>query len=143
MSRRNGLADSYPRYGIVDTVFVCRSTGATARQWLAQTTEELVSLVANELDQLRDAGMQPSAGDARCIVYGHMARMTVWRLRPSWNVARPTSEKLRLVAEAFASFGDPLILIERCRTLPAPDPRPGPLFTAVAQKERKHHAVSF
>lgn len=104
---------------IVDTVFVCRSTGATARQWLAETADELVSLVADELDQLRDAGMQPSVGDVRCIIYGHMARMAVRRLRPSWDVTRLTSDKLRLVTEAFTGFGNPLILMERCRALPA------------------------
>jgi len=57
---------------IVDTVFVCRSTGATARQGLCKTPDQLAALIANELDQLRAAGMKPTAGDVRCIVYGHV-----------------------------------------------------------------------
>ena len=128
---------------IVDTVFVCRSTGATVRQWLCATPGELVSLVANELDQLRAAGMKPTAGDVRCIIFGHVTRIAVWTLRPSWDAGRPTGEKLALVAAAFAAFGDLTTLVERCRTLPTPDPRPGRLFATVTREERKRNAVSF
>ena len=128
---------------IVDTVFVCRSTGATARQGLCKTATQLADLVANELDQLRDAGMKPTAGDVRCIVFGHVTRLAVWGLRPGWDASRPTEDKLALVANAMTAFGDLSVLTERCRTLGAPDPQPGRLFASVTRAERSRNAVTF
>lgn len=128
---------------IVDTVFVCRSTGATARQGLCKTPDELVALVTGELEQLRDAGMKPSAGDVRCIVYGHVTRLAVWVLRPDWDATLPTAQKLARVARALDAFADLPALIEECRTLPAVDPQPGRLFAAVGRAERSRNAVSF
>jgi len=128
---------------IVDTVFVCRSTGATARQGLCETADQLAALVAGELHQLRDAGMKPTAGDVRCILFGHVTRLAVWTLRPAWNASRPTPDKLALAAEAMAAFGDLTGLIEQCRTLAEPDPKPGRLFAAAARAERSRNAVAF
>lgn len=128
---------------IVDTVFVCRSTGATERQGLCKTPAELVALVAGELDQLRDAGMKPTAGDVRCIVYGHVTRLAVWTLRPDWNVSLPTRQKLARVAQALHTFADLPALIEECRNLPTADPQPGRLFAVVSRAERSRNAVSF
>ena len=128
---------------IVDTVFVCRSTGATARQGLCETPGQLAALIAGELDQLRAAGMKPTAGDVRCIVYGHVTRIAVWTLRPAWDASRPTAEKLAAVAEALDAFGDLAALSERCRTEAARDPRPGRLFATVTRAERKRDAVAF
>jgi putative DNA methylase len=128
---------------IVDTVFVCRSTGATARQGLCKTADQLAALVANELDQLRAAGMKPTAGDARCIVFGHVTRLAVWTLRPEWDAGRPTADKLARVAEAMTAFGDLATLIECSRTLPATDPRPGRLFEEASRAERSLNAVAF
>lgn len=128
---------------IVDTVFVCRSTGATARQGLCETPAELVALVASELDPLRDAGMKPTAGDVRCIIYGHVTRLAVWNLRPTWDSSRPTAEKLTRVAEALDGFADLPALIEQCRTQPVTDPRPGQLFATADRAERSRNAVFF
>jgi putative DNA methylase len=128
---------------IVDTVFVCRSVGATARQGLCKTPDQLVALVGSELHQLRDAGRKPTAGDVRCIVYGHVTRLAVWTLRPVWDPARPTAEKLARVAKALDAFADLPALIEQCRMLPAAAPRPGRLFDNVARAERSRNAVSF
>lgn len=128
---------------IVDTVFVCRSTGATAGQGLCKTPGELADMVANELEQLRAAGMKPSVGDVRCIILGHVTRLAVWRLRGDWDASRPTEEKLARAADAMTAFGDLPALIERCHTLAAPDPLPGGLFAAVARADRSRNAVSF
>lgn len=97
---------------IVDTVFVCRSTGGTRRAWLFSSLSELESIVADELVQLRLAGMKPTAGDIRCIVFGHIARMTIWVLRDAWRVDIPPRERLAHVAAAMARMGEPLPLIE-------------------------------
>lgn len=128
---------------IVDTVFVCRSTGATARQSLSETADQLAVLVANELDQLRAASIKPTAGDVRCIVFGHVTRLAIWTLRPAWDAGRPTAEKLYRVAEAMTAFGDLPALIERCCVLPAPDPRPGRLFEAAGRAERSRNVIAF
>jgi hypothetical protein len=128
---------------IVDTVFVCRSTGATARQGLCETADQLAALVADELHQLRDAGMKPTAGDVRCIVFGHVTRLAVWTLSPAWDASLPTRDKLAQAAQAMTAFGDLAALTEHCRTLTAPDPKPGRLFEAAARAERSRNAVAF
>ena len=92
---------------IVDTVFVCRSTGTIPRQWLFETPEELVAIVAEDRDQLGAAGYKPTPGDLRCIVFGHLTRMAIWNLRREWCAERPTPEKLHRFAEAVANLGDP------------------------------------
>ena len=91
---------------IVDTVFVCRAHGRVRRRHLCETAEDLTDLVSDELAQLRAAGMKPTAGDIRCIVFGHLARIAVWRLRDGWDVTRPTIERRESCAKAIACFGD-------------------------------------
>ena len=79
---------------IVDTVFVCRQGGATPARWRFHDAAGLAALLFDELDQLRSAGLKPSAGDIRCIAYGHMTRMSIARLRSDWDERAPTSAKL-------------------------------------------------
>lgn len=90
---------------VVDTVFVCRSTGSTPRSWICNKPEEVATLVRNDLVQLRDGGLKPTRGDIRCIVYGHLIRLAVWHLRSSWNRARPVADRLRSVATYIEGFG--------------------------------------
>jgi putative DNA methylase len=97
---------------IVDSVFVCRTQGRTKRGQLFESFAELTEIVRIELAQLRIAGMKPSAGDIRCIVFGHLTRMATWRLRKDWSPALPTAARLDRFARAVAVFGDPKSLIE-------------------------------
>ena len=83
---------------IVDTIFVCRSTGRVPRQWIANTLQGLAALVANDIDNLRSGGVVPTRGDIRCIVFGHLTRLAVWRLRVPWDRSCSTTEKLSSVA---------------------------------------------
>jgi len=97
---------------IVDTVFICRSQGSTRP---GQTFKDLVGLkgiVRGELAQLCSAGMRPTAGDIRCIVFGHLTRVVVWRLRRTWNKKLSTPQKLALFAQTVADFGDIKALID-------------------------------
>jgi len=128
---------------IVDTVFVCRTTGATEQQWLFDTSEELTHLVAHDLDQLRAAGVRPTAGDTRCITYGHATRMAIWNLRPTWDARKSIAEKLERIGEALAAFGDLAAVIEQARAMPAHQPEPGPLFAIPAAQGRDRNAVAF
>lgn len=98
---------------IVDTVFVCRSTGSVPQSYLFRTTDELEAIVRDEIHQLREGGVQPTRGDARCIAFGHLTRMAVWNLRKDWDQRASTQEKLRGVADAINGLGDPIRMIER------------------------------
>lgn len=89
---------------IVDTVFICRSQGRIQRDLLFDNVTELTKLVRKDLDQLRMADIKPTAGDMRCIVYGHLTRMGVWRLRASWVADMPARERLARFAETPCGF---------------------------------------
>ncbi|MDH4081163.1 MAG: hypothetical protein OEU68_15260 [Nitrospira sp.] len=89
---------------IVDTVFVCRDRGATPRAWLFDDAEGLAYIMAKELAELRLAGMNPTAGDIRCMAFGHITRMTIWRLRPSWSAAHPAGRKLAVFRKVMDSL---------------------------------------
>lgn len=97
---------------IVDTVFVCRSQGVVRRKSLFQTPAELIDIIQDELDQLRTAGMKPTAGDIRCIVYGHLTGMGVWNLRKSWDAGASTMDRLARFAEAITFVRNPQTIIE-------------------------------
>jgi len=84
---------------IVDTVFVCRSTGSVPRKWIAQTPEELAGLVRQDVLCLSDAGLTPSAGDIRCTTFGHITRLAVWNLYKSWDPGRQMVRKLEAVRD--------------------------------------------
>lgn len=97
---------------IVDTVFVCRSEGRTRPAQIFDNRNGLKGIVAVELAQLRSAGMKPSAGDIRCIIFGHLARIAIWQLRHGWDTSLPTGVKLGRVADAIDTFGDPQTIID-------------------------------
>ena len=113
---------------IVDTVFVCRTVGTAPRRSLFDTPEQLAKIAAQDLVQLEKAGMIPTEGDTRCIVFGHLTRMTIWNLRKRWDASRPTKEKLSTFAETLSAFGNPDDVIGLVTTPPADTATSGPLF---------------
>jgi adenine-specific DNA methylase len=96
---------------IIDTVFVCRAEVSMA-QHLFRTSRELMDIIRHELSQLRAAGVKPSAGDIRCIVYGHLTRMAVWNLRQNWDSKLSISERLRRFRARIDAIGDIQHIIE-------------------------------
>lgn len=86
---------------IVDSVFVCRDRGQTPRFWLFDDAKGLANILAGELAELRAAGMKPTPGDIRCAAFGHITRMTIWRLRPNWDSRLMTATKLGLFRDAM------------------------------------------
>jgi adenine-specific DNA methylase len=86
---------------IVDTVFVCRRGAAVPKRWVFKDASQLVTIMLDELTQLRGAGMKPTAGDVRCIAYGHITRMAIANLRKTWNVKMPTANKLAVIKAAM------------------------------------------
>jgi adenine-specific DNA methylase len=128
---------------IVDTVFVCREKGEVSRTWLFDTPDELASIVTTDLAQLLETGREPTRGDTRCIIFGHLTRMAIWNLRANWDSNLPTNEKLEHFKRAVAALPDPEALLEQ---LPKPalvSTPPGPLFAAVESTERTQDAVPF
>ena len=112
---------------IIDTVFVCRSSGAAPEGWLFDTPERLAAIVGEDLAHLARAGRTPTYGDTRCIVFGHLTRMAVWRLRDDWDRTRPTPEKIAAFRDRLTAYGDP---DELARWAPSPEPRADlPLFS--------------
>lgn len=92
---------------IVDTVFVCRNTGTVPRWTLVETVEQFANLVSKDLDKLRTGGLKPAQGDLRCVIYGHLVRMTVWNMRGRWNAQRSAQEKLAVVGQHVAALPHP------------------------------------
>jgi adenine-specific DNA methylase len=90
---------------IIDTVFVCRSSGRTDRRRIFSTVQELTRIVRDDLAQLRVAGVKPTAGDTRCITYGHLTRMAIWHLRATWDASATTEVKLARFARGLAGLG--------------------------------------
>ena len=90
---------------VVDTVFVCRTTGTVKRRLLATTAEEIATLVTEDPRGLREGGVRLTRGDARCVAYGHLIRLAVWRLRHGWDLSAGWAEKLARVGWAIAEMG--------------------------------------
>ena len=105
---------------IVDTVFVCRDRGTASRAGLFEDADGLAGVMAKDLADLRAAGMKPTAGDIRCTALGHITRMTIWRLRPSWDATLPAEKKLSAFQEemdAIATVDDVAARLEGMKVL--------------------------
>lgn len=101
------------RSSIIDTIFVCRSTGSVPRRWIVDTPQALAALVEDDLRQLRAAGVGPTQGDIRCIIYGHLTRLAIWKLRKTWDRERPVSDRMEKIAEEIERLGGPPA-VEKC-----------------------------
>jgi hypothetical protein len=96
----NGTSSS-----IVDTVFVCRTKGVVSRKTLPDSAYGVAALVRDDLAELRNGDVKPTAGDTRCIAYGHLIRIAIWNLRNSWDKMIGTSKKISVVANWLRDFG--------------------------------------
>jgi len=128
---------------IVDTVFVCRDQGHAPRQWLFESSDQLAAIVARDRAQLAAAGYQPTRGDTRCIIFGHLTRMAVWNLRKSWDCSPLTAEKLERFAQALTRLADPEELLDHFASGKRVSAAAGPLFAAAESNERSRDAVTF
>jgi hypothetical protein len=92
---------------IIDTVFVCRSTGSFPKRWLASDPVGVASIVRRDIDDLARGGLNATQGDIRCIVYGHLTRLAIWNLRKQWDLRRPVVSRMEQVDRWFSEFGGP------------------------------------
>ena len=91
---------------IIDTVFVCRQTGAMQRKWLADSPDEVARIVKKDLELLRAGNVKPTLGDIRCITYGHLVRLAIWALRLEWKKTEPTITRIARVKDWLHHFGN-------------------------------------
>src|SRR5436305_1125367 len=90
---------------IVDTVFVCRTTGCVPRRWLVTSPAELADLVRENVQQLIEGEVKPTKGDIRCIIFGHLVRLAVWNLRHEWRHQESATVKLAKATRWITAFG--------------------------------------
>lgn len=128
---------------IIDTVFVCRDQGHAPRQWLFESTAQLATIIERDLALLSGAGREPTSGDTRCIIFGHLTRMAVWNLRKEWEPRRTTARKLERFSEALMRLPDPEQLLVHLESRKFASVPAGPLFATADAKERRHDAVAF
>ena len=87
---------------VLDSVFVCRKPAAGARP-AARGVEvpldagpEHAAAARADAAAMREAGVKVTAGDLRCLTAGHVARIAVRTLRPSWDREAPLADRLGL-----------------------------------------------
>lgn len=124
---------------VVDTVFVCRATGSVKRRWLDASVSALADVIGDDLDDLTAAGLRVTVGDQRCITFGHLVRLAIWALRPSWDATAPAAARLDAVRRALASLPDVDAVGAALEGRETNDH--GPLFRRPKQEDRR--AVSF
>ncbi|SMD01786.1 Adenine-specific DNA methylase, contains a Zn-ribbon domain [Desulfocicer vacuolatum DSM 3385] len=90
---------------IIDTIFVCRTTGIMQGKWLAKSPEELAKIVEQDLIFLKAGNVNPTHGDIRCIAYGHLIRHAIWNLRHDWDKTKATAIRIEKVMDWIRFFG--------------------------------------
>jgi hypothetical protein len=67
--------------------------------------QEIAGLVDKDANDLKRSIIEPSEGDLRCLIYGHLARLAVWSLRKEWDKDLPINEKLSIVRTRIEETG--------------------------------------
>jgi putative DNA methylase len=98
---------------IIDSVFVCRSTGTVPRKWIVDSIDDVAELVNDDLARLRSGNVVLTAGDIRCIAFGHLIRLAIWNLRKTWNGNLDILKRLSKVSSWISDFGG-WTEIEKC-----------------------------
>ncbi|MFQ5796674.1 MAG: DUF1156 domain-containing protein [Candidatus Bipolaricaulia bacterium] len=97
---------------VVDTIFVCRTTGTIRASQFETTSQNLKRMLKADLEDLQEAEHEPTQGDARCLALGHMIRLVTWQLRPAWCNDVPVLDRLTQVKAALHQI-HPLNFLDR------------------------------
>jgi adenine-specific DNA methylase len=97
---------------VVDTIFVCRITGTIRASQFEPTPETLKQMLRMDLEALQQVGLTPTLGDTRCLLFGHLIRLSVWQLRSNWQDNTPVLKKLARVKDVLQQIY-PLDLLDR------------------------------
>ena len=65
---------------------------------------EIERALEHDADAMRKAGLQVSEGDLRCLVAGHIARVSINRLAPIWEASRTLAQRMNLAEEHLKSI---------------------------------------
>lgn len=84
---------------IVDSVFVCRQRPKSLSP--LPSTEEFERQLLADCGHLAAGGVRVSLGDVRCLIAGHIARLCVHQLGPSWDTSVRIQSRMESVREAL------------------------------------------
>ncbi len=98
---RASIHISGTKSSVVDTIFVCRTTGTIQGRQFEATRQALEKMLKVDLENLQQAGLTPTVGDARCLLLGHLARLAIWQLRSTWRDDVSVTDKLTQVKAAL------------------------------------------
>lgn len=90
---------------VIDTVFVCRSTGRFPRRWLAADATGVAQIVRRDIEMLAAGGLKVTQGDIRCISCGHLTRLAIWNLRHTWDSKLAVMKRMDVIRQWYSSFG--------------------------------------
>jgi hypothetical protein len=90
---------------VIDTVFVCRTTGKFPRRWLTEDARGLAEIVRRDIEMLGSGGLKATQGDIRCICYGHLTRLAIWNLRENWDSKLPVMKRMDVIRQWYVGFG--------------------------------------
>jgi adenine-specific DNA methylase len=82
---------------ILDSVFVCReklSPSMNCPVPLTHLARALEDQLKKDARAMFTGGVRVTIGDLRCLLAGHIARLTVNSLRGTWNPTKPLSERM-------------------------------------------------
>ena len=120
---------------IVDTVFVCRVLEPAEADCRDDSPEQLAAVVSGDLAALAVTGRRATTGDTRCIVFGHLTRLAVRKLRSEWDHTLPTTKKIAAFSNAVGAFGDAEKIAKQMAAKEATTTRLGPLFDTAASRQ--------
>jgi len=75
------------------------------RRWIVEIPEEIADLARDDIQCLRAGRVIPMHGYIRCITFGHLIRLVIWRLRQSWDREKPVEERLSTIASHLGKIG--------------------------------------
>jgi len=107
---------------------------------LIDSIEGVAELVKDDLAKLRVGNVHPTAGDMRCIAYGHLVRLTIWNLRKTWDKNLDIGKRLSVVSSWLVKFGG-WSEIEKYLSEPEEPFQDAPLF-AVKENQKKYRAAN-
>jgi adenine-specific DNA methylase len=117
---------------IVDSVFVCRSTGSIPRRWVANDAPGIAALIEADVSALLPV-YKPTHGDIRCIIFGHLTRLAIWHLRSDWQASDSMQRKLARVHTWIESVGGcPAVEQNLNGVISGDEAMYGPLFAEAA-----------
>jgi hypothetical protein len=88
---------------VLDSVFVCRRkpANAHAKKHTLLTpgiAREVETALKKDAEDMNAAGLLVSEGDLRCLLAGHVARVTINRLVPFWDASQDSAKRMTLAA---------------------------------------------